>query len=198
MTADSSLRSVLVLRGVCRGGLGAESLGAAESLFRVQPRSGLGLKPCVFLDFRSLRSRFDDTIRRAPIWGPPGPRVRRLPYTRLSGTPRAFVRMGHNDLFGRRPGGSESGASGECPERQRGRTVNPLRKLRRFESCFPHHALMKTGTDRTSRRPVAEVSTPCGAGPTQSPCGYSTMVVQQPSKLNMSVRFRLPAPDFYS
>jgi hypothetical protein len=27
---------------------------------------------------------------------------------------------------------------GECPERQRGRTVNPLRKLRRFESYFPH------------------------------------------------------------
>ncbi len=28
---------------------------------------------------------------------------------------------------------------GVCPERQRGRTVNPLRKLRRFESSHTHH-----------------------------------------------------------
>ena len=32
------------------------------------------------------------------------------------------------------------GARGECPEWQRGGTVNPLRKLRRFESFVPHHA----------------------------------------------------------
>src|SRR5690606_11360775 len=37
--------------------------------------------------------------------------------------------------------------AGECPERQRGRTVNPLRKLRRFESCFPHHALFGNRED---------------------------------------------------
>ena len=40
---------------------------------------------------------------------------------------------------------------GECPEWQRGGTVNPLRKLRRFESCFPHHALFETRDPATMR-----------------------------------------------
>ena len=47
-----------------------------------------------------------------------------------------------------------TGALGECPERQRGRTVNPLRKLRRFESCFPHHAPGCGPDDRASDRRV--------------------------------------------
>ena len=113
----------------------------------------------------------------------------------FAGLRRLLFENGLSTAFGR-SGSVFTSRAGECPERQRGRTVNPLRKLRRFESCFPHHALSKTGTVRTSRRPVAKVRAPRGPRPTQSPCGYSTMVVQQPSKLNMSVRFRLPAPIF--
>ncbi len=57
-------------------------------------------------------------------------------------------------------------------------------RLRRFESCFPHHAPPGLGCcPRSSSN--GEIRRR----------GYSTMVVQQPSKLRMPVRSRLPAPD---
>ncbi len=53
--------------------------------------------------------------------------------------------MGSNPIIGLKPtarlsgGGLTSVNRGRCPERQRGRTVNPLAEcLRRFESCPAH------------------------------------------------------------
>ena len=56
--------------------------------------------------------------------------------------PKAFV-SSRLIMGGTRGPAVRQGALGECPERQRGGTVNPLRKLRRFESYFPHHALFE-------------------------------------------------------
>ena len=63
--------------------------------------------------------------------------------------------------------------TGECPERQRGRTVNPL-------------AYAFVGSSPTS--PTILVS---------SVRGCSSMVEQQPSKLMTRVRFPSPAPKFH-
>lgn len=65
----------------------------------------------------------------------------------------------------------EKPALGECPERQRGRTVNPLRKLRRFESYFPHQAFSKSLPDQpcfaraASMRAAAAAENPFPASP---------------------------------
>src|SRR6202008_1562163 len=72
-----------------------------------------------------------------------------------------------------------SRAAGECPEWQRGRTVNPLAYA--FVGSSP--------TSPTTRQSIMERS-----GEAALVGGYSTMVVQQPSKLRMRVRFPLPAP----
>ena len=61
--------------------------------------------------------------------------------------PKAFV-SSRLIMGGTRGPAVRQGALGECPERQRGGTVNPLRKLRRFESFFPHHAPSTDTTDQ--------------------------------------------------
>ena len=72
-------------------------------------------------------------------------------------------------------------ALGECPEWQRGGTVNPLAYA--FVGSSPTSPTTRrslTLSRRLFRAPIFR--------------GYSTVVVQQPSKLNMRVRFPLPAP----
>ncbi len=71
------------------------------------------------------------------------------------------------------------GRPGECPERQRGRTVNPLAYA--FVGSSP--------TSPTTLRPRASH----GAADR----GCSSMVEQQPSKLMTRVRFPSPAPSLH-
>ena len=78
---------------------------------------------------RSLRSKEDDTIRRAPNWGLEASAPR-------ADCALAFVGEGSGGFclkgsrFARRPfrrrARRSEARAGECPERQRGRTVNPL------------------------------------------------------------------------
>ena len=76
-------------------------------------------------------------------------------------------------------------ALGECPEWQRGGTVNPLAYAFVGSSpTSPTTRKERTYSRRLIRAPELR--------------GYSTVVVQQPSKLNMRVRFPLPAPSYRS
>lgn len=68
--------------------------------------------------------------------------------------PKAFV-SSRLIMGGTRGPAVRQGALGECPERQRGGTVNPLRKLRRFESFFPHHAPSNTTDQDDGEEPAA-------------------------------------------
>ena len=122
---------------------------------------------------RSLRSREDDTIRRAPIWGLRLPSWR-APYSRPDpGRGCPWISGGGRSIDAR--GGMSRAAKGaDCK--------SAGVRLRRFESCFPHHA------HRAGPRIESEEISGARVG------GYSTMVVQQPSKLRMRVRFPLPAP----
>jgi hypothetical protein len=84
-------------------------------------------------------------------------------------------------------------ATGECPEWQRGRTVNPLAYA--FVGSSP--------TSPTNQEPEDGRSAPddesCIVVRLPSfRCGCSSMVEQQPSKLMTRVRFPSPAPMFSS
>jgi hypothetical protein len=78
-------------------------------------------------------------------------------------------------------------AAGECPEWQRGRTVNPLAYA--FVGSSP---TSPTITSRRTENPDDRLCV-CRQLP-WSPCGCSSMVEQQPSKLMTRVRFPSPAP----
>ena len=69
-----------------------------------------------------------------------------------------------------------AGDTGECPERQRGRTVNPL-------------AYAFVGSS-----PTSPTTYETDAARRDATCGCSSMVEQQPSKLMTRVRFPSPAP----
>ena len=109
----------------------------------------------------------------------------------------AFVSKGLG--FARRPFGQSArrfGArAGECPEWQRGGTVNPLAYA--FVGSSP---TSPTTRNRAFRLRGAETDDFKETwGPIVGrPRGYSTVVVQQPSKLRMRVRFPLPAPSLRS
>ncbi len=75
----------------------------------------------------------------------------------------------------RRKVSSPTVGTGECPERQRGRTVNPLAMPSQVRVLLPPPSLSGDSALLPRR-------------------GCSSMVEQQPSKLNTRVRFPSPAP----
>lgn len=80
---------------------------------------------------------------------------------------------------------------GECPERQRGRTVNPLAMPSQVRVLPPPPAFAPSAARQASPRHLARCGSP---SKTIRMRGCSSMVEQQPSKLKTRVRFPSPAP----
>src|SRR5262245_14434308 len=99
--------------------------------------------------------------------------------------------------------------AGECPERQRGRTVNPLAYA--FVGSSPTSPTSLRAYGASAGEPRAKACPPkrldrrkpssgeggglsCLSYGVSFACGCSSMVEQQPSKLMTRVRFPSPAP----
>ena len=122
------------------------------------------------------------------------------PQSRPAGGPGPFVFRDQCDAAG----------LGECPEWQRGRTVNPLayafvgsspasptslRALRRFGSAGPVREGCRAEVAKQRRRAKLSYEDAYILR-ARIQCGCSSMVEQQPSKLMTRVRFPSPAPTF--
>ena len=103
------------------GSRGRESASARGLHPRVVEGSAAPLGPRFLPPLRSLRSRFEGTIRRAPIWGPEGFRVWRSLPRRGRPVTKSFVRGGRktgpgasDSLSGRAGGMSRAAKGGDC------------------------------------------------------------------------------------
>ena len=115
----------------------------------------------------------------------------------IRATTRRPPGFGGRSCFGRSPGAT---TLGECPEWQRGRTVNPLAYA--FVGSSPTSPTNRKIRNQKSESvcdssEISDIRCPTSRFLREREArGYSSMVEQQPSKLNMRVRFPLPAPLF--